>query len=77
MAGRIVSPVPLVEESAKKMVVPIGSDVRPAGWLASQPFMMERLETMPILEDANIRLPSGWKVRRVHCGNTACWSIKE
>ena len=77
MAGWIVSPAPQVEESVDKTEVPIESDVKPAGWLASQPFMKERQETMPTLEDANTRLPSGWKVRRVHCGNTACWSTKE
>ena len=58
VAGMSVSPAPLEEEVVRRMAEPIRSDVRPAGWLASQPCMMESLEEMPTLGDASTKIPS-------------------
>ena len=57
MAGTTVSPAQQAEENVKEIEFLIGSDVRPAGWLARQRCMMERQEEMLTLEDLNTKLP--------------------
>ena len=51
--------------------------MKPAGWLEDQPFMMVNLGTMPTHGDVNIRMPCGWKLRRVLYGSTVYSNIKD
>ena len=51
--------------------------MKPAGWLEDQPFMKVNLGTMPTHGDVNIRMPCGWKLRRVLYGSTVYSNIKD
>ena len=63
--------------SVRRVVLDIRFVVRPASRQERQAGMMERLDATATQEGSNTLLPSGWKIRKMHSGNTAWWSMVE
>ena len=63
--------------SVRRAVWATGFAVKPASRQARQAGMMERLDATVTPEGSNMLLPSGWKMKRMHSGSTAWWSMME
>ena len=63
--------------SVRRVVLDKGFVVRPAFRQEKQAGMMERPDAIATQEGSSTLLPSGWKMRKMHSGNTVWWSTME